>query len=105
MKAKHIKGPWKTDTWTYEDTKTSKLMIVSKDHAIAEAVVSFHHGKDATEITLANAKLIAAAPDLLEACKSALNAGTVSLDTYAESEAKQKEVVATIKAAIAKATD
>jgi len=50
-----------------------------------------------------NARLIAAAPDLLEACKGALEAATIKLGTYAESEKAQNEIVWQLKAAIAKA--
>lgn len=52
-----------------------------------------------------DAPIIAAAPDLLAACREALNAATVKLDTYAASEARQKEVVDLIEAAITKAIE
>jgi len=51
----------------------------------------------------ARKKLEAAAPDLLAACKAALTAATTRLNTYAESEQKQAEIIKQLQNAITKA--
>lgn len=51
----------------------------------------------------ANARLIAAAPALLEACKAAHNAATIKLGTYSETEKAHNEIIWKLKEAIAAA--
>lgn len=58
MKDKHTPGPWRV---VVEEEYDDYLVVDKDNHCIADI------------LPLANARLIAAAPDLLEACKDALN--------------------------------
>lgn len=81
--SKHTPGPWKF----YDDSndgKTNRIEIV----AIGKTVARIYHSVPAED--LPNARLIAAAPDLLEACKAALS--------------DDQPYIEKCKAAIAKAT-
>jgi hypothetical protein len=78
MEAKHTPGPWKSQPFIWVNnrrdgelvTDMSHFSIVTEDsrHRLAKIEV-WHWGKDAAE---ANARLMAAAPFLLEACQLAL---------------------------------
>ena len=59
---KHTPGPW------YKSDKTDDMIQITKpdEEGIIAEVWSYHH-KDRVDETEANASLIAAAPDLLEA--------------------------------------
>lgn len=64
MEAKHTPGPWRTGG-------ANRLMVYANGWAVADAKI-FHPHTDADQAE-ANAALIAAAPDLLAACKAALD--------------------------------
>ena len=78
----HTEGHWTSTIWHYGESNDTKIMVVSKEHAIAEMVESYYpkSSDHAKKQAIANARLIAAAPDLLEACKQALE------DTYIDSD-------------------
>ncbi len=59
----HTPGPWEVDS----AHGTDAVYVLSENHLIAHVIA---HG-DGTD-DAANARLIAAAPDLLEACQAAL---------------------------------
>lgn len=89
--SKHTPGPWKF----YDDSndgKTNRIEIV----AIGKTVARIYHSVPAED--LPNARLIAAAPDLLEALRE-IEAGTQFWDSYPIEHPYGKA-----KAAIAKAT-
>lgn len=94
---KHTSGPWKAnDTGAIFGTDGNPIMTCG------EYAVRYGEG---TEESFANALLIAAAPDLLAACKTALemlqteiNTAPLERDTQPE-----QEVAKILKSAIAKA--
>lgn len=77
--SKHTPGNWKTETWQqFIDGQESQIAAVTADgdgctYYICKCMgLSFDSEMQvwvATESASANARLIAAAPDLLEACK------------------------------------
>lgn len=106
---KHTPGPWKKvkfseDQWRCpmrEDsmTTTGRLIHSEEGEAVAMAVTAYPSWTDEEkEAELeANARLIAAAPELLEALKGLLN--YENLGAYARSDVRKQA-----RAAIAKAT-
>ena len=89
MSTQHTPGPWKF----YDDSndgKTNRIEIV----AIGKTVARIYHSVPAED--LPNARLIAAAPDLLEALKDAL--------CVLECCGKDYPAASKAQAAIAKAT-
>jgi len=98
METKHTKGPWKMNDST---TKSPSLLIQSETEDIA--MVIFGLRSDNTKkgntgsTTYANAKLISASPDMLEALLKIdewINCGNHVADEYVD----------TVKEAIKKAT-
>ena len=67
-KQTHTPGDWKSE---YDFTRTSKHLKIKTQDGGLIASVYLHMGQPEAE---ANAKLIAAAPDMLAACKGALAA-------------------------------
>lgn len=65
METKHTPEPWKV----YGRDGKSKCYVTDADGRTIADLDSFCTGADSAEQTEANAKLIAAAPDLLAACK------------------------------------
>lgn len=87
MSAKHTRGPWEV-----RENSDSDVFIMAGDDLIAEVEGNW------PEPSRANGRLIAAAPDLLEACEAVLS------DTTAEgSPEKFLADRARCRAAIAKA--
>ena len=73
----HTPGPWRVEDWKYTDSRFSWRRdgvptIVSANDAIAEAFNLYRPNAedDAESEALANARLIAAAPELLEALQN-----------------------------------
>ncbi len=65
LQLKHTPGPWITDgRWVARSFSPNQPFI-------ADCHVSQDHREGGVENTKANAQLIAASPDLLEACKAA----------------------------------
>ena len=107
---KHTPGPW----GIYEDHETDEILIEYKDGIIVDRVGKLlsndtHDSKHnylvsrvSNELLYANARLIAAAPDLLEACKYAFEnlkpKGNIKKDFSGHN------AMATLSRAIAKAT-
>ncbi len=98
MKTKHTPGPWKLNhsnfTIEKEGRFASWIEIKKNGKTLAEAK-GFHHGIQNVKCK-ANAKLIAAAPELLEACVIAL--------IHLETDEIEKGVQHMLKLAIQKAT-
>ncbi len=72
-RAAHTPGPWTVDVWTYSDVrdgvKTTKLTIQNKKDAVAQCLPLYRGDDDSAAEEQANARLIAASPDLLQAAK------------------------------------
>ncbi len=69
----HTSGPWLTDGGCIVDTRRNLIAVRHSGEAVNEAgdtIVSVNHGIKPVEAD-SNARLIAAAPELLEACKRA----------------------------------
>jgi hypothetical protein len=87
--ATHTPGPW-------EDLSDGHWASVRTTHHAGHAIDCNHSGKNAAE-DCANARLIAAAPDLLAALKAARDWDTLAADGISD------PVLSQITAAIAKA--
>jgi len=97
MSAAHTPGPWELDPYGQVTQSNGRTVLVS---GIASPMVS-------TAESIANARLVAAAPDLLAALKEAIDCGMVPKSSAAEGGANrhvvQLQVADQIRAAIAKA--
>ena len=92
MKTKHTSGPWYIDNIQDEDFRVN---ISSIDSNVACA---YHLSDDPVNVDdecMSNARLIAAAPELLEACKS--------ISEWAINKDIPFDVISKIRHAIAKA--
>ena len=67
MEAKHPPGPWKVDK---ELTSRSGEWLIAMDAGDKGRGIAIAETRVATGAELANARLIAAAPELLEACQT-----------------------------------
>jgi hypothetical protein len=66
----HTPGPWRVENWIYQNAREVVTIQTDKD-AIATACNIWRDGDDSTFEVIANARLIASAPDLLAALKDA----------------------------------
>lgn len=118
MKAKHTQGPW-----TVENCVSEELLDIILDYEVPRAAspvligTTFFDEKDDPEPRIklgeakANARLMAAAPDLLEACEAAIRtldvairAGLHGWDGPTENEiVKNHSTMQVLVAAVAKA--
>jgi len=93
---KHTPGPW-TATPSYINLGEWEI-YGNEDGDNAQHIGSIE--AEGTEQAEANARLIAAAPDLLEACESMLgflSADTLDLRDYEQMESEVKRVIAKAK--------
>ena len=65
----HTKENWTIKEWTYKNGLLRKLMIQTDKDAVAEVLGLYRPDDLENKEMQANARLIAAAPDLLEALK------------------------------------
>lgn len=70
MKPQYTPGPWEINTVEADDDGDLCLMVWGDTQAVCALIVDDDEGWD-RETAEANARLIAAAPELLEACKAA----------------------------------
>ena len=67
----HTQGPWGAQTWNYQDRHRRNVpVIVAKSDAICELYNLWDRENDREPERLANARLIAAAPEMLEALRN-----------------------------------
>ena len=68
---KHTPGPWETQLWKLGEAKTAQIVVNGKSDCVAFIKPLFHHVEEAPRggEMEANARLIAAAPELLAALK------------------------------------
>lgn len=67
--AKFTPGPWRTDSWFY-DQRGTRIVIINGTDAVAEITPLYRTYPQEEE---ANAKLIAAAPEMFEALQDFVN--------------------------------
>ena len=65
----HTQGPWRVENWIYQNAREVVTIQTDKD-AIATACNLWRDGDDSTFEVMANARLIAAAPEMLAALQS-----------------------------------
>ena len=75
--SKHTPGPWSVHRWSWPTEVTGPIhQVISSDNFLTAFVPAWDDPRpgevEASEEAKANARLIAAAPELLEACKVAL---------------------------------
>jgi hypothetical protein len=92
---KHTPGPWVVDA------DKDSVMVVGRDGGMAVIISDALLGKP-TALDIANARLIAAAPELLEASKMSLSVLS-RMAKILEQEPGDDTVVPTLRTAIAKA--
>ena len=109
--ATHSPGPWKVDIWGYSHATPPRKELCIQNKDLRLAVLDWDEGQDnpytvAEQTAQANARLIAAAPDLLKALIEAQAALRKALPFCpADAEAHHVgEVLDEVNAAIAKAT-
>lgn len=110
MKTQHTPGPWTIDVWDYSHANPPRKELNVQSATLLLATVAWDEGKEnpftvQNETAQANARLIAAAPDLLEALQEIAERGLV--EGYNSADALRLRLVATqsiARAAIAKAT-
>lgn len=116
----HTEGPWSVEPVEYGDVVTDDLCIIgpSPDFRIVASVVRCYQGDRIKEMELANARVLAAAPDLLAlaremeafseaAMKDAIEAGAANMGLPSEHKLDiitWTERMNHCRAAIAKAT-
>lgn len=102
MSAEHTPAPWST---RLASDGSGDIGIIAGGHCIAECFLDIRvHGEGAHDECSANARLIAAAPDMLtalQAIRNAVGALPEGLEGYLES---LDEPVAMVRQAIARAT-
>lgn len=101
--SKHSAGPWSASDWT--NAAIPEIAIHSADGQwLADVVVDQDFGDSADDCNqVANARMMVAAPELLEALKFAHERLMVLLDAD-EATVADQECLLEIEAAIAKAT-
>ena len=64
---KHTPGPWRLEWWEYKGRPEPVLTVRTDADAVAQVMGLWRDGADDSDERQANARLIAAAPDLLAA--------------------------------------
>jgi hypothetical protein len=92
----HTQGPWRVENWIYQNAREVVTIQTDKD-AIATACNLWRDGDDSTFEVMANARLIAAAPEMLaaleELCADKYLADPINADRMANALA----VIAKVK--------
>ena len=105
MEAKHTPGPWIVDDWQYSVPGREHVpTIVNGRDAVAEACPLWHEvGEDREPERKANAALIAAAPDLVEALESVRSNMQAISETNRKWTVNDQRVYEIVETAIVKA--
>lgn len=82
----HTPGPWTAKPWTYENGKRTVCTIQTDTDAIAQ-VLDLWCPDDRTAEKEANARLIAAAPDLLAALRAVIRVADRATDEFDQARA------------------
>lgn len=103
--SKHTSGPWIIGDSIDKDT-SERFLSVWPENLSTPAICRVSPKKDETDLDFANAKLIAAAPDLLEACQALLkrNEQLYRMVEYPREDMSGETSLQLAKAAIKKAT-
>lgn len=80
METKHYKAPWRAEGW--------QGIVVNDADGNTLAVCPGNIRQDGLEVIKANARLLAAAPTLLAACKAALEYLEANPDEYSDHRAE-----------------
>jgi hypothetical protein len=102
MTTSYTPGPWKVETWKYNNNTREVLTIQTQCDAIAQTCGIWRDGDDSSAEEAANARLIAAAPDLLAALDALTEWGCTH--TGPRDDNSPHELLIAARAAIAKAT-
>jgi hypothetical protein len=97
--AKHTLGPWETKFLADYNTSGNTIAVVTRDKFPTAFVPAWDDNTETAGEALANARLIAAAPDMLSALEQALE--TMS---WVDGENDCSKAMRMVEAAIAKAT-
>jgi len=107
MTAQHTPGPWFVDEDSRPGMSWNRHIYTKTERATAICFMAHSNGRNEAG-DRANARLIAAAPDLLEALQAAVACGMVPISSVSEGGAskhsRQVQVADMIRAAIQKAT-
>lgn len=103
MTVKHTPRPWSIH-WGTAQGGSGHHIVDGTDHGELSRIATVLFHDDAEGETNANARLIAAAPDLLEALQSAHDALLVSYPLHSIDMDKRGAILGWARAAIAKAT-
>ena len=68
---KHTPGPWRLEWWEYKGRPEPVLTVRTDADAVAQVMGLWRDGADDSDERQANARLIAAGPDLLAALEAA----------------------------------
>ena len=92
----HTPGPWRVENWIYQNAREVVTIQTDKD-AIATACNLWRNGDDSTFEVMANARLIAAAPDLLAALEELCADKYLADPINADRMGKAKAAIAKVK--------
>ena len=87
MKSKHTQGEWRVGD-NYREVTTSRPGILEGSKTVAK-ISQFSKSEDTI---IANAKLIAAAPELLEACQEAMRIVDLWSPSYSKENIKESDI-------------
>lgn len=100
---KHTQGPWISVNNNEQDkVRSSRLIMQDRRHDAANIAMVIPHAGILDEQVEANGKLIAAAPDMLEALRPLCDAGFLEAlrhDITSLSEAQENAIIAAYKKA------
>jgi hypothetical protein len=95
----HTKSPWRIDIHVgHQEIETRNIVTVNGGRAVA-TIVRFNPYEVPKDEQEANAKLIAAAPDLLKACLKVINGGYGCAPSVEYMDSIKKECEQAIKKA------
>ena len=105
----HTSGPWKVEAWDYDQANPPRRELVIQNEKYAIAKLAWDEGHSNPYIiehdtALANARLIAAAPELLEALEACITDDANGTLNTGQRKRRLEKIDEIAKKAIAKAT-